>query len=68
MGTSAAKTPIVQGSGSVGPKLVATDRTGFEIYPDNDKIARRHENTADVTALQGFRVRLIHARTIKGHD
>ncbi|HUS06544.1 MAG TPA: Gfo/Idh/MocA family oxidoreductase, partial [Bryobacteraceae bacterium] len=27
------------------------DRIGFEIYPDNDFIARRHENTTDATAL-----------------
>lgn len=27
------------------------DRIGFEIYPDNDHIARRHENTTDATGL-----------------
>jgi hypothetical protein len=27
------------------------DRIGFEIYPDNDHIARRHENEAEPTPL-----------------
>jgi hypothetical protein len=30
---------------------IFADRIGFEIYPDNDKIARRHENTTDATPL-----------------
>lgn len=30
---------------------IFADRIGFEVYPDNDKIGRRYENTTDATAL-----------------
>jgi predicted dehydrogenase len=31
------------------------DRIGFEIYPDNDKIARRYENAKDATAAHALK-------------
>jgi predicted dehydrogenase len=34
---------------------IFADRVGFEIYPDSDGIARRHENTVDATPVHAKR-------------